>query len=228
MTHTSLLVCLDPRARWWQLGPLPPAAGRLILVGWKQTPRSVDGGVPDVVAGALSRAMTSVARVTFPRSNGDAAPAPTWSTRGLDRIRLLPAAGVRAQLEAMLKGDIVLVSTRRPETAHSLFDDGGYPWWLQGQIVLLSAADAGPPDITREQFLALHGEDWAERAGRLAKAGVDAVVRPGVDGSVAGLLSLSEPFEQTLLQTCEAECRRVAIDWEVVTEDRLSRRLSGA
>jgi hypothetical protein len=89
----------------------------------------------------------------------------------------------------MVKGMPVhlgLMSTRRPETAMRLFDDAAFPWWMQGQGVLLSVPDAPPPAIEEALLLALFGEQWTRHAASLLPLGIEGVVRPGVDGDVAG------------------------------------------
>src|SRR4051794_8833071 len=44
-------------------------------------------------------------------------------------------------------------TTRAPETVLPLFDDPDYPWWLQAQVVLLSAPTAAPPNLDRRDLL---------------------------------------------------------------------------
>jgi len=49
-------------------------------------------------------------------------------------------------------------------------------------------------------------------------------VRPGVDGDVAGLLSLTEASEQVTLAALERETRRAEFDWALVTEEAFEGR----
>lgn len=221
MNKTSIFVCPDPRRREWQLGRLPPAAGHMTLLGWKQEPDPVDAGVPHEVAALLARALASVSRVTFPSSALHPAATAAWAKSGSDDVRRLnrTAAG---RLAAALKGtpgQIVVVSTRNPDSVTQAFDDPGYPWWMQGQVLLLSAANATPPEIERNQLLALFEEEWTRDAQALAPAGIVGVVRPGVDGDVAGLLSLSPAFDEIVLQALEHEARLALFEWSVLTEE---------
>jgi hypothetical protein len=221
VTQTSVFACRDARGSHWQLGPLPPATGRLTLIGWSQSSDRPDGGVPDEVARVLARALTSVARVTFPCSFVNDAATGVWSPLDDDLIRALTVKGFGERIAAKLRGrppDIVLMSTRRPETAMRLFDDAGFPWWLQGQVVLLSGPDAPPPEIDEESLLALFGEEWTEHAASLAPVGIESIVRPGVDGDVAGLLSLTEASEQVVLAALERETRHAGFEWALVPE----------
>ena len=227
MTHTSIFACRDPRGPHWQLGPLPPATGRLTLLGWSQTPESVDAGVPDEVAGALARALTSIARVTFPSSAATDGATRAWSPAGDDLVQALGGKGFGERVVAKLRGrppNVALMSTRRPETAMRLFDDASFPWWMQGQVVLLSGLDAPPPDIDEDALLALFGEDWTTRAASVAAAGIKAIMRPGVDGDVAGLLSLRDEFEQTVLDTLERETRLAGFNWALLPEEGFALR----
>jgi hypothetical protein len=224
VTDTSIFACRDARGGQWQLGPLPPARGRLTLIGWSQPAEQRDAGVPEAVARVLARALTSIARVTFPCSlvSPIATSATTvWSPQGEDLIRVLTAKGFGGRVAATLRGtppQIPLMSTRRAETASRLFDDAGFPWWLQGQVALLSPPDVLPPEIDEKSLLALFGDEWTGDAASLAPAGVEGIVRPGVDGDVAGLLSLTGGFEEAALGALETETRRAGFEWALLTE----------
>ena len=221
MNKTSIFICPDPRRTEWQLGRLPPAAGRMTLIGWKQEPDPVDAGIPQELGAVLARALASVTRVTFPSSVLHQASANGWSKSGGDDVRRLnPTAAAR--VAAVLKGTpghVLMVSTRNPDTVMQAFEDPGYPWWMQGQVLLLSSPNAPPPEIERNQFLALFRDDWAREAQALAPFGIVAVVRPGVDGAVAGLLSLTTGFNDIVLQALEHEARLALFDWSVLSEE---------
>jgi hypothetical protein len=221
MTRTRIFVCRDPLRAEWQLGPLPPAAGRMMLIGWKQEPEPVDGGVPAAVAAVLTRALTSLGRVTFPSSMVQASATSGWSRIGSDDVRGL-AAPFTGRVAAAMKGTpghVVLVSTTDSETARQAFDDPGYPWWMQGQVLLMSASNAAPPDIDREQLLALLDQDWARGAERLARSGIAGILRPGVDGDLAALLTVTGGVDDASLAALEREARLASFGWSVVAEE---------
>jgi hypothetical protein len=179
------------------------------------------------VAGVLARALTSTARVTFPCSFASAVASKVWSPLDDDLICSIIGKGFGARLVANVKGTpsaITLMSTRRAETAMRLFDDAGFPWWMQGQVVVLSKPDAPPPNIDEDTLLALFGDDWATHAPSLGPFGIEGIVRPGVDGDVAGLLSLNGAFDDAVLGALESETRRAGVDWAVLTEDAFARR----
>jgi hypothetical protein len=226
---TSLFACRDPRGAQWQLGPLPPAHGRMTLVGWSQSPPPPDGGVPPAIARVLAGALTTAACVTFPSSLAYPGAGSAWSEIGGDHFRLLTAAGVGSRIAAKLRGtppDITLVSTRGPDTTLRLFDDEGFPWWMQGQIVLLSPPDSPPPGCDEQQLLALFDNDsWTAHAAALAADRVEAIVRPGVDGDVAGLLAFSESFEREVLAALEREARSLGAAWAIVPEQLFAAKL---
>lgn len=198
-----------------------------MLIGWRQIPEPRDAGVPEEVAGVLAQAFTSVARVTFPSSVANPSVTGVWSPSGDDLSRVLPSRSFTERIRESLQGmapDIMLTSTRRPERVMHLFDDAAYPWWLQGQVVLLSGPEAAPPDINREMLLALYRDDWATGAAHLAPAGIKAVFRPGVDGDVAGLFSLSEAFEHALIATLESKTRVAGFDWALLRETEFAQQ----
>jgi hypothetical protein len=144
-----------------------------------------------------------------------------WSPVGDDLVRALTGQGIAGRLIAKLKGtppNITLTSTRSAETAMRLFDDAGFPWWMQGQVVLLSEPEAAPPDVDVAALLALFEDDWTKQAAALRPVGVKGAMRPGVDGDVAGVLSLTDAFDQAVLAALERETRLAGFDWAVVPE----------
>lgn len=208
MSRTSIFVCLEPRRAEWQLGALPPATGRMMLIGWREEPLPVDGGVPPQVAAAIARALTSIGRITF-LSSAVHASAGGWSPfkRG--------------------PGSADLTSTTDPATVAQAFDAAEHPWWMQGQVLLVSAPGAVPADLERSQLLALLENNWNEAADALAPFGVIGVLRPGVDGDLAGLLTLTADAERASLAALERESRLASFDWSVVTEAAFADRYSG-
>ncbi len=229
MTRTAIIACPDPRGAEWRLGPLPPVEGRMTLIGWRQGPEYVGGGVSESVTRVLARALTSVARVTFPSSTVDPVATSAWSASGGDFTRVLVQQGFGGRLVARLRGtpsEVALISTRRPGSVRALFKEAGFPWWLQGQVALLSEPDAPPPDIAADALLALIDDDWASRVVALAGESVVGVVRPGVDGDVAGVLSLTPPFEQSLLAALEREAVEAGFSWATLGEEEFGRQLA--
>jgi hypothetical protein len=229
VTESAIFVCRDPRGAHWQLGALPTTESHMTLIGWRQVPAPNDAGVPDDVAAILARALTSVGRLTFPSSSYFGAPCGEGSPPAGDLVRSLGYGGLVERIRnavGHVPATIALLSTRRPESAARAFDDEGFPWWLQGQVVVLSSPEAAPPDIDRVTVLSLLTDDWSKRAANLAPAGIAGVMRPGVDGDVAGLLSLTVAFETALLAALEKETSRAGFDWAVLEEDAFSEWLA--
>jgi len=65
MTESTICVCLEPRADYWQLGPLTTDRGSVFLLVWQLIPGPVDGSMQEAVDRVLVRAMTSLASVTY-------------------------------------------------------------------------------------------------------------------------------------------------------------------
>jgi hypothetical protein len=61
-------------------------------------------------------------------------------------------------------------------------------------------------------------------AAALARLGIVGTVRPGVDGDVAGLLSLTAGFDDALLRALEYEAKLALFRWSVLTEEDLACR----
>jgi hypothetical protein len=208
MSGTSIFVCLEPRRSEWQLGALPPSIGRMMLIGWKKDPEPVDAGVPEEVAAVVARALTSIGRVTFPSSAVHAATGSGWWP-----LKRAP-------------GPVELTSTTDPQTLIQAFDDAAHPWSMQGQVLLISAPAEAPPEIDRKQLRALLENEWGDAADALSAPGVIGVVRPGVDGDLAGLLTLTADAERTSLAALEGETRRASFDWAVLSEDAFAEHYS--
>ncbi len=196
----ALLACTAPTSADWQLGPLPPAAGVVTLIGWHMSSHSVDSGVPVQIAKILATALTSIARISFPVSEPRAE-----SDDDIQRIDKKTA----------------MLTTSSANSAIRLFDDDGFPWHLQGQIGILTASNARPFSIAHPQLHALVSDDWASQIARLGAVGVLGAIRPGVDGDVAGVLSLSDEFSHALLVALERAARAAMIDWVSVSEQEL-------
>lgn len=229
MSNTSILACRDPREFHWQLGALPPESGSMTLLGWRQLPEPTDSGVPQAVAAVLARALTNVARVTFPSSATKASGSTVWLSRGGDMVREVTSQGLRDHARAVFKGHpdkVQLVSTRQPATVMTVFEDAEYPWWLQGEGLMLSAVDAEPPDVDLETLFSFLDDGWTRQTATMAARGLVGMMRPGVDGDVAGLLSLTDAFGRAFLGTLENEARLASLNWEVVDERTFAERLS--
>jgi hypothetical protein len=117
-----------------------------------------------------------------------------------------------------------LLSTTDPGAAAQLFEDAAFPWWLQGQLVLLSDREADSLTIDERSVLALIDDDWARRAALLAVHGVEGVVRPGVDGDLAGVLALNDRLDSRMLASLEREAQQAGMSLSVVPETALLER----
>ena len=228
MTRTAIFICHDPRDAGWELGALPATGGAMVLIGWRQIPEPVDCGVPNDIAVMMARALTCAARVTFLSTEIDA-PSNVWSLQGEDLVRSMEKTGLVGCIQNAINHmphHAVLVSTRRPETALRLFDDGGFPWWLRGQVVLLSDPETAPPDIDWPLLVAFMENAWPTCTMDFPCAGVEGVIRPGVDGCVAGFLSLTTSFEAAMVAALKSESLQAGFDWAVLSEDAFRERIA--
>lgn len=223
MTRGALRVCRDPRRDDWQLGSLPPAQGHLVLVGWRGADNDAGGGVPADIAQVLARGFTAVARVTFACSSAEIDVTSDWTAwRDRDAYRGVETGGAMTRLRSTLRGAprlLTLCSTRDAATAARLFDDGGFPWWLQGQVVVLSRQDGPPPDLTATLWHALLEDEWLDALMDVDDRNVFGIVRPGVDGAVAGIFTSVPDVERAVIDALRHEAEAAGVEWAEVAED---------
>jgi hypothetical protein len=170
------------------------------------------GGVPDRVVEVLTWALAAFGRVTFPCSTVSAADGPRWQMQNgnfVVRYRTNSFLGRVVAHFTSRAPDLTLLSTHAEATIRRLFDDPRYPWWAQSQFATLSQIGASSPEFDKIGFdpATLFGREWPERFDDLRSLGIQAILRPGVDGDVAGLLCLSsevrDRFELILSHSSE-------------------------
>ncbi|MGJ4939410.1 hypothetical protein ACQR1W_02470 [Bradyrhizobium sp. HKCCYLS1011] len=226
----QFFITYDPPGAHWQLDAPPPSAGAFALIGWSG---EADGdGVPAPVADVLATALAACGRMTFACSTVAAPDAPGWQALGRDfvaRIRVRSALGrAVASLSGRAPADLVLLSTTETATARRLFDDAGYPWYAQAQVVLLSSTDAPPPayEAIASQPAALFS--WLGGVAGLARAGVQAMLRPGVDGDVAGLFCASRDVREVFETALSGQALALGMPVQHVNEAALMAGLAGS
>jgi hypothetical protein len=207
-----LLITHDAPGPQWQLPAPPTTQGAFALIGWSSDQR--DGGVPERIVDVLARSLATSGRVTFACSTLSAPDAPGWQMQGdefVARHQTRSALGrMAARFSARAPVDLMLLSTTSEQSVRRLFDDPGYPWWNQGQFVLVSRPGASAPDFDRIAFnpAKLFERDCSEGFALLQPLGVQAMLCPGVDGDVAGLLCASteirDRFETILSHDAQA------------------------
>jgi hypothetical protein len=211
----GFLLCENPEPTKWQL--TAPLQGNLWILGWRRMPEyEIEGGVPDEVAEILAKSLTSTALVTFPSIE------PAIGTG--DYVQRIDA-GLLESLEAAflrIPGAFNLISTTRPESAKLLFNAGGFPWYLQGQIILLSPLGSQPPVLNRKTLFSVMEANLQADFNMLSLIGVQAIIYPGVDGDVVGIVSSSLAFESEILRAIESEAVRSGFSWQVVAEDYMA------
>ncbi len=208
----GFLLCENPEPTKWQL--ISPLQGNLWILGWRRMPEyEIEGGVPDEVAEILAKSLTSTALVTFPSIES--------SSGNGDYVRRIEVGLLESLESAFLRtpGSFNIISTTRPESAKRLFNAGGFPWDMQGQIILLCPRGSQPPVLDRNTLFSIMKDNLKADFNMLSLIGVQAIIYPGVDGDVAGILSSSQAFESEVLRAIESEAIRSGFGWQVVAED---------
>lgn len=186
------------------------------MLGW--TVPSPEGGVPEPVGRAIVRALLRSGRVTFPcsiqshvDSVGEVGRPHDWRARGDDAIATFQVAGggLFHRLATMGRPPLTLLSTRREAAALELFEDPVFEWWNAAQFALVSRPPEIPPRLPPQLPSEIVGDDWTSTLADLEGAGVEMMLRSGVDGDVCGVAfrsrALRDEFEGQL-ENSAAEC----------------------
>ena len=218
----SIFVCPSPIEEFWQLGRLSGIGENFALIGWRVYPRPLDGGMPESVGEIMARTMTAAANVIFLSSDVESSHLTNeWKNIGEDAVCVLSEPNSLKSFLAALSNrttDLVLLSTQNPEKVVRLFDEGIYSWSMQAQVVFLAEPGRALPEIERQTLLSLFQNDWLRYSSGLKDEGVKCVLRPGVDGDVAGILFLTNAFRHTFLEILENQSRAAGFNWEVLSE----------
>ena len=210
-----------PLALPWQVA-MPADDLPFLLLGWRVGPElEREGGMSDSVGLLLSGALLRVGVVSYPSSS---LPSSSPSTR----VRLMNADGIGERIRAVLSrtpSKMWLVTVTSPSEACQLFDDPGFPWWMQGQIGLLSARDSAV-DLDRATLLKLMDPMRPVRRAELLDLSLKAVVLPGVDGDVAAIVSIDAKTDAAIVAAIEASARESGYQWSIAPEAELAHVLS--
>jgi hypothetical protein len=174
-----------------------------------------------------------MARLTFPCSELGKPARSGWTALHSDHIVVVKrgSSALTNLVRSLARqpSDMVLLSTREAETAWRMFDDAGNPWSLQGQFGLVSDLENPPPAVESdfELLASLFEPAWAGALPELMRRGVKAVLRPGVDGDLVGILSSTRAYEETVLaslfQVAASSSLSCALVSEAEFRDQLAR-----
>jgi len=209
MSGPAILLCNNPHAAFWQLGDLPSSDGPVHLLGWRGF-SSVDAGPPAPVIDVICRSLVTNTAVTFLASD---VPTDDPDVTGTAR-----SAGFFSHLRGR---PLSTVTTQQAGKLRKAFTDAGAPWTLQGQVLLGSQPDDVPKGLGSGDLTEFLGDRWYDRINNLLW-----ILRPGVDGDVAGIRASSPQNSEVLFSTMSKLCSQAEIDWLVVEEDEFGDQLA--
>jgi hypothetical protein len=207
---------MNPVAPHWQLDLTSSSDAELVLVAWRSAEDKSDGGVPLDIANIIARTLAAHARVSFLSSEA-------CDVRETSTLCVKVALNPIERLHARIKHEpvrIQLVSTADPNVASRIFYEDGFSWQMQGQIVLLLPAASNPPLLDRKGLGMLMECDWEQALAKLGLRHLLGVMRPGVDGDVAGIWSFDKAFTQALLAGLLKEAQREDYEFLLVSEEK--------
>jgi hypothetical protein len=213
-----IFVCLDPAASYWQLDLAPSTDTEVMLIGWSPSCDDADEGVPHHVAVILARVLTSLAQLIFPLSEAD-------DTGGAMTERVDIPSNAFERLHAKIKHEPVymqLVSTAEPDVACRMFYDGGFSWPMQGQVGVLFPLGSPMPRLDRKSLRLLIANGHADTPLKLGLNDTLGLLRPGVDGGLAGFWSFDRALTRALLARLESEAIQMGFEFRLVAEANFS------
>jgi hypothetical protein len=211
----DIVICRDPRAPHWRIPTT--IASSVAVIGWVERAANVEGGMPEWTADLVARALTAQHRMTFLSSLRFERRPEFLSEHVLSGVKALFGQGPRR---------FAMVSTRDPAVARRAFDDPGFPWWLQGQSVLIQAADAGELTLTADAALKMLSPEVDPSAWR--HRGIVAELRPGVDGDIAALYSADIAVQTGLLASLQREAIHAGAHFEELAEEAFAAALASS
>jgi hypothetical protein len=214
----AILICTSGEiAPHWDL-PGDPSIP-LKMVGWRVSPEPVDEGVPAEVRSVIAEALVALGTVAFLSSRRDLVES---------RTHTITAASIRERTRAVVSGAparLELATTDDPGTVQALFEDPAYPWTMRGQVVLLGRS-LDPARIDWTFMEALLNDQWRQLTEQLISAGVEGVLRPGVDGDVLGFYELAVGFNEQAVAFLSHAARARGVHVESVPDAVFGRLLS--
>ena len=228
MKTFSMMVSTSARSAQWQLAGFL-GTSTSVLCGWQQAPRAVDDGVPEEVAGVLSRALCRCAQVSFLFSKPEDI-AKTYQKECYSFQPIREQGLFALQIARWWSGrpsHLVVVSSNEPKVVFHLFDDGYFSWVLQGQTVFLSSLSEPAPDL-RDVLSKAWREKYEEAPLRAVNDyALTGVMRPGVDGDAAGFLFNSVAHKECFLDALREEAESSGMDFKVRNETEFMNSLAG-
>lgn len=202
MNSFRILICTSARLPQWQLAGYIGTPTSLLL-GWHQAIRSVDGGAPAEVAKVISNALCRGARISYLYS--DLQEIIDTHAKEFYSIQPITEPGLLIAFWSGIHPKAAVVSTNNPEVALHLFDASYFSWVLQGQSVFLSRLSDPIPDLKD-----VVSKTWQRRyedapMDTLIEYSLVGIMRPGVDGDVAGILFRSIQDRANFLTALQEE-----------------------
>ncbi len=229
MSKSALFVCLEPHQEHWQLGYLDRAPKRPLILGWTVENEDADGAVPPAVVQIIARSLiTSFAQVTFACTTSQSIECTDqWNLIEGDYYRQITDDHWLGRIAIFGKSSQsgMLCSTNNSRSLIRAFDDGNFPWWLQGQVLFLSMENdhCPPPDLCWNDFVQVNNDLWIENYASIR--GLVGIVRPGVDGVIAGIHIHDNERCAHLLASLETHSRAAGFDWQIIDEATFIERL---
>jgi hypothetical protein len=211
----EFLVTSKPKLQQWQLPQ--QSTDCVTMIGWHAAAGS---GVPANVAQILLRAFTTTGWVSF----FDASEPAELSDTRVARLEAGIGGRLRASL-ARFPHEIFLISTRRWDVGVSAFDASIFSWSMLGQALLISDGEAPTAAVGWDEAMVITGREEPITAQMLSAWNLDAIVFPGVDGDVAGLISASAPIEERILEDLRAEAEAADFTWRTLAENEFAEAL---
>lgn len=180
-----------------------------LLLRWQPVGRGDDAGVPPEVARAIATGLCAAGTVAGCTLDvPDTAGAAWVAVPGGHACRLARGWWERPRHIGLLASD-------RPDVVERLFEDDGFPWSLESQVLFVAPPGA-LPQLDAALVLACLAVPIRASVAQLVEAGVRGLLVAGVDGDVAGLYALNAEWRARLVQHVGAAVVAAGAQWETV------------
>ncbi len=218
MSKPTIYLCDKPTDTCWQLGAELSKEKEVLLIGWTMV--SEDGGVPNDIVSILSESLATIGRVSFPISL-ESTELGIVKEKNLTS-QPLHSSGMKGIMERLFTGIpkySFILSSSKPEVIEKTFNAAYFSWEMQSTVATLSDSKKPVPTIDIKTLKNLvDNKSWIATS-KAIQSDIIGILKPGTDGSVAGLLFFSNETKAAFVRVIRSTASKYGIEVMLVEEE---------